>query len=426
MQISHRVADMKESATLAVGARAAAMKAQGIDVVGFSMGEPDFDTPANIKRAAIAALEAGMTKYAPTAGDKAAREAIARKLQSENGIACTLQDVTVTAGAKHAVYMALQTMIEPGRGDEVILPTPAWVSYRPLIELAGGVCVEVAGAMANGFRATPAQVQAAMTPRTIAILLNSPSNPCGIVYPVRELKAIVDVIAANPKIAIISDEIYEKLIFPEIVAGTAHWSPGSDPRVADRTITINGMSKAFAMTGWRIGYLCAPGANGQFAKEVIKLQGQMTNSIASFFLPAVVEALAPASAAAVEEMRAAFASRAVLMHRLLSAIPGFRTTQPTGAFYSFPEISQLFGRVSPGGVEIDSAQAFADALLNEAHVAVVPGEDFGECARGHVRFSFACSPAQIEKGLARVEAFVRSLKAPASAGGCAGVTSRRL
>lgn len=426
MQISHRVADMKESATLAVGARAAALKAQGIDVVGFSMGEPDFDTPANIKRAAIVALESGMTKYAPTAGDKGAREAIARKLQSENGIQCRAEDVTVTAGAKHAVYMALQTMIEPGRGDEVILPTPAWVSYRPLIELAGGVCVEVAGAIDNGFRVTAAQVQSATTSRTIAILLNSPSNPCGIVYPVNELKAIVDVIASHPRVAIISDEIYEKLIFPEIAAGLAHWSPGSDPRVADRTVTINGMSKAFAMTGWRIGYLCAPGANGHFAKEVIKLQGQMTNSIASFFLPAVVEALSPASAAEVEKMRVSFASRAVLIHRLLSEIPGFRTTQPTGAFYSFPDISQLFGSISPRGVELDSAQAFADALLNEAHVAVVPGEDFGECARGHVRFSFACSPAQIEKGIARVDAFVRSLKSAAQAGGGSEVTSRRL
>ncbi len=430
MQISHRVADMKESATLAVGARAAALKAQGIDVVGFSMGEPDFDTPSNIKSAAVAALESGMTKYAPTAGDKGAREAIARKLQCENGIQCRAEDVTVTAGAKHAVYMALQTMIEPGRGDEVILPTPAWVSYRPLIELAGGVCIEVAGAVENGFRVTPAQVERAVTSRTIAILLNSPSNPCGIVYPVNELKAIVDVIATHPKVAIISDEIYEKLIFPEVAAGLAHWSPGSDPRVADRTVTINGMSKAFAMTGWRVGYLAAPGANGRFAKEVIKLQGQMTNSIASFFFPAVVEALSPASAAEVERMRVAFASRAVLMHRLLSAIPGFRTTESTGAFYAFPDVSHFFGTRSPQGVEIDSAQAFAEALLNEAHVAVVPGEDFGECARGHVRFSFACSPAQIEKGLARVDAFVRSLKAPDKAthksAGESEVTSRRL
>ena len=409
MQISSRIAEMKESATLAVGARAAALKAQGVDVIGFAMGEPDFDTPLAIKRAAIKALESGMTKYAPTAGDKPTREAIAKKLREENGIQCRAEDVTVTVGAKHSVYMALQTMIEPGRGDEVLLPTPAWVSYRPLIELAGGVCIEVPGSMEHGFRVSAEQVSRAITPRTIAILLNSPSNPCGIVYPESELRAIVDVIAAHPKIAIISDEIYEKLIFPEIAHGISHWSPGSDPRVADRTVTINGMSKAYAMTGWRIGYMCAPGEQSKFMREVIKLQGQMTNSIASFFLPAVIEALSPATLPEVEKMRIAFAERAKLIHQLLSAIPGFQTVQPTGAFYSFPNIGELLGRKSPGGRLLDSAQAFSEALLAEAHVAVVPGEDFGECARNHIRLSFACSQAQIEKGVARIDAFARSL-----------------
>ncbi len=421
MHISSRIADMKESATLAVGARAAALKAQGVDVIGFAMGEPDFDTPASIKRAAIEALESGMTKYAPTPGEKTAREAIARKLREENGIACKAEDVTITVGAKHAVYMALQTMIEPGRGDEVLLPTPAWVSYRPLIELAGAVCVEVPGSMANGFRATAEQVARAITPRTVGILLNSPSNPCGIVYPVAEMRAIVDVIAAHPKIAIISDEIYEKLIFPEIAVGLAHFSPGSDPRVAERTVTINGMSKAYAMTGWRIGYMCAPGDQGKFIREVIKLQGQMTNSIASFFMPAVVQALSPATACEVESMRAAFAHRATIIHALLSTVPGFETVQPTGAFYAFPNISQLFGKRSPAGRVIDSAQAFSEALLAEAHVAVVPGEDFGVCARGHVRLSFACSQAQIEKGVARIDAFVRSL-VPAATASTVGVS----
>ncbi|MSR45266.1 MAG: pyridoxal phosphate-dependent aminotransferase [Phycisphaerales bacterium] len=415
MHIAHRVADMKESATLAVGARVNALRAQGIDVIGFAMGEPDFDTPPSIKRAAIHALDLGMTKYAPTAGEKSARESIARKLREENGISCRAEDVTVTVGAKHAVYMALQTMIEPGRGDEVILPTPAWVSYRPLIELAGAVCIEVPSSIEHGFRVTAAQIERAITPRTTAILLNSPSNPCGIVYPAAELKAIVDVIAANPKIAIISDEIYEKLIFPEVLPSVTHWSPGSDPRVAERTVTINGLSKAFAMTGWRIGYLCAPGSNGRFAKEVIKLQGQMTNSIPSFFFPAIVEALSPSLALEVEQMRKAFAGRAKLTHRLLSTIPGFKTVESTGAFYAFPHIGELLGRVSPGGRAIDSAQAFADALLDEAHVAVVAGEDFGVCARSHIRFSFACSTAQLELGIARVDQFVRSLKSRTAA-----------
>ena len=411
MHIASRIAQMKESATLAVGAKAAALRASGVDVVGFAMGEPDFDTPPNIKAAAIRALEAGMTKYAPTPGDKGAREAIARKLREENGIACRMEDITVTSGAKHAVYMALQTMIEPLRGDEFLLPTPAWVTYRPLIELAGGVCVEVPGSVEHGFRVTVDQIRAAITPKTIGILLNSPSNPCGIVYPPDELRAIVDVIAGFPSISILSDEIYEKLVYPEINARAVHWSPGSDSRVADRTVTINGMSKAFAMTGWRIGYLCAPGQSGQFAKEVIKLQGQMTNSIPSFFLPAVVEALAPATAPSVESMRSAFAARARVIHTLLCSIPGLRCVEPNGAFYAFPDISALMGSRSPGGRIIDSAQAFAEALLSEAHVAVVPGEDFGECARCHIRLSFACSTQEIEKGVARIDAFVRTLQA---------------
>ncbi len=418
---------MKESATLAVGARAAALKASGVDVVSFAMGEPDFDTPANIKAAAIRALESGMTKYAPTAGDKGAREAIAAKLRRENGIDCRMEDVTVTVGAKHAVYMALQAMIEPGRGDEFLLPTPAWVSYRPLIELAGGRCVEIPGATACGFRVSPEQVATAITPRTVGILLNSPSNPCGITYSPSALRAIVDVIAANPKVAILSDEIYEKLVFPECDAEAVHWSPGSDPRVADRTVTINGMSKAFAMTGWRIGYLCAPGApsaRGAFAKEIIKLQGQMTNSIPSFFLPAIVEALSERTAPAVETMRSAYAARGRAMHTLLGQIPGFRCVEPTGAFYVFPSIAALLGSRTKGGRAITSAQAFADALLEEAHVAVVPGEDFGECARTHIRLSFACSQEQIVKGVGRIAEFVEALEgAPTCA--APAVTSRQ-
>ena len=414
MQIASRIEAMKESATLAVGAKVGALRAAGVDVVGFAMGEPDFDTPTNIKRAAIVALESGMTKYAPTAGDKAAREAIAEKFRRENGIACKAEHVTVTVGAKHAIYMALQAMIEPGRGDEFLLPTPAWVSYRPLIELAGGVCIEIPGSIDHAFAVTAAQVRAAITPRTVGILLNSPSNPCGVVVAPSELKAIVDVVAEHPRVAILSDEIYERLVFPEVSPDAVHWSPGSDPRVAMRTVTVNGLSKAFAMTGWRIGYLCAPG--GTFAREIIKLQGQMTNSIASFFLPAIVEALSPSSASQVETMRAAFASRARLIHAGLLEIPGMQCVQPTGAFYSFPDMSALIGSRTMKGAIIRSAQSFADALLDEAHVAVVPGEDFGDCAKTHIRLSFACSEAQITKGLDRIKRFVNSLAgAPSTA-----------
>jgi len=410
MHVATQIAKMKESATLAVGAKVTALKAKGVDVVGFAMGEPDFDTPQSIKQRAVDALMAGMTKYAPTPGDKASREAIAAKLRAENGIDCAAEHVTITVGAKHAIFMALQALIEPGRGDEFILPTPAWVSYRPLIELAGGVCVEVAGSVENAFRITPQQLEAAITPRTVGVLLNSPSNPCGVTYPATGLRSLIDVVANHPRISIVSDEIYEKLIFPEIEPGLTHWSPASDPRVAGRTVTVNGMSKAFAMTGWRLGYLCAPGDQGRFIREIIKLQGQMTNSVPSFFLPAVAEALSARVAPEVERMRAAFAARAGLLHRLLSHVPGLQVPRSTGAFYAFPSIAGWIGSVTPAGTRIDSAQSFADALLAEAHVAVVPGEDFGECARHHVRLSFACSEAQITEGVLRLDRFVRSLQ----------------
>ena len=405
MFVSSRIAAMTESATLAVGAKAAAARAKGHDVIAFAMGEPDFDTPSNIKHAAIAALEKGMTKYAPTPGDKLAREAIARTLTEENGIETSFEQVTVTAGAKHAIYMALQAIVEPGRGDEVLLPTPAWVSYKALVELAGAKCVEIAGSVENGFRITPTQLAAAVTPRTIGIVWNSPSNPCGIAYPASEVRALCDVLAKCDRIAVISDEIYEKLIYPEISPGLVHFSPGSVATLRDRTITINGMSKSYAMTGWRIGYMAAPRS---MASELIKLQGQMTNSIPSFFYPAIVEALTN-SAAGVESMRVKFASRARLMKAELDRVPGFVTVTPNAAFYAFPDVSAHFGKTTPAGVRIASAQGFADALLNEAHVAVVPGEDFGECARGNIRFSFACSDENIVKGIARVRGWVATL-----------------
>ncbi|MEY5031468.1 MAG: hypothetical protein RL354_499 [Planctomycetota bacterium] len=406
MYVSTRIASMSESATLAVGAKAAAARAKGHDVIAFAMGEPDFDTPDNIKRAAIAALEKGMTKYAPTPGDKAAREAIARKLTEENGVPTSFEQVTVTAGAKHAIYMALQAIVEPGRGDEVLLPTPAWVSYKALIELAGATCVEIPGSVANGFRVTPDQLAAAITPRTVGIMWNSPSNPCGTAYPAAEVRALCEVLARHERIAVISDEIYEKLIYPEVAPGLVHFSPGSIDALRERTITINGMSKSYAMTGWRIGYMAAPRT---MAKELIKLQGQMTNSIPSFFYPAIVEALT-ASAAGVESMRVRFAGRAALIKRELDAIPGFVTVEPNAAFYAFPDVSAHFGKTSPGGVRITGAQAFADALLDEAAVAVVPGEDFGACARGHVRLSFACGEELIVRGVGRMREWVAALR----------------
>jgi aspartate aminotransferase len=298
-------------------------------------------------------------------------------------------------------------MLDPG--DEVILPTPAWVSYRPLIELFGGRCIEVPSNVEQGYLLDVAAIERAITPRTRAILLNSPSNPCGVVQPRTTMQALFDVLARHAHVAVISDEIYEKLVYPEVREGLAHVSPGADPRLAERTITINGMSKAFAMTGWRVGYIAAPGEGGRFMREVIKLQGQLTNSIPTFIMPAVVEALVN-GAASVESMRMSFAARARLTHELLSGITRLRTCAPTGAFYAFPCMRACMGLTSPAGRTIDSAQAFAEALLEESLVALVPGEDFGDCARTNIRISFACSESSIREGIGRLRAFTESLR----------------
>ncbi|MDZ4829764.1 MAG: pyridoxal phosphate-dependent aminotransferase [Phycisphaerae bacterium] len=409
MLIADRVLKLSESATIAVGAKAGALKAAGKDVISFGMGEPDFVTPEPIRRAAIVGLEKGLTHYAPTPGDKASREAIAEKLRRENHIACKAEHISVTAGAKHALYMTLQCLLDDAKGQEVVLPTPAWVSYRPLIEVAGGVCVEVPSTVDSGFKITPEALDRAITPRTVGVIINTPSNPCGVAYSSTEIEAFARVLARHSHVTIIADEIYEKLLYPEIEPGLQQRSLASFPELAERTITINGLSKAFAMTGWRVGYVCAPGENGRFAKELIKLQGQMTNGIATFIMPAIVEALTN-GAGDVEAMRKVFARRAKLIHERLTAIPRFRCVRPNGAFYSFPDISECLGRTTPAGRTIETAQQFAEALLDEALVAVVPGEDFGACARTHVRFSFACADENIERGVGRVAEWVAKLR----------------
>jgi aspartate aminotransferase len=403
MRLSERVKSLKESSTLAVTARATAMRVSGIDVIGFGMGEPDFDTPAHVKQAAINALQAGKTKYTATAGDLAARQAIAQKLARENQVHVGPEDVTITAGAKHAIYMALQCLLDPGRGQEVVLPTPAWVSYRPLIELAGGTCVEVAGAMANEFKMTPEQLSKAITPRTAAFIFNSPSNPCGTVYEPAEIEALAEVLRQHPNVVIITDEIYEKLIFPEGRPSLKHVSMASLPGLGERTITINGMSKAYAMTGWRIGYAACPPKTG-FAAQMVKLQGQMTNNVTSFTFAAIVEALSGPQDS-VETMRQAYGRRGAMMHQRLSEA-GMSVVKPTGAFYVFPEVTKWFGKASSKGRRIEGAASFAEALLEEANVAVVPGDDFGAGSERYVRLCFACAEPAIEEGCRRIAAWL--------------------
>jgi aspartate aminotransferase len=402
INISQRALNLPTSTTLAVTARVRQLKAEGQDIVGLGVGEPDFDTPAFIKQAAIDALLAGKTKYAPVPGDPDARQAIAEKLTGENGISCAADDIVISAGAKHSLYLALQCLLDVGAGQDVIIPTPAWVSYRPMVELAGGTVVEVPGKVRNDFKITPEQLREAITGRTSVLILNSPSNPCGTMYTPAELNALGDVIAAHEQIVIITDEIYEKLIFGDC----AHFSIGSRDDLAGRTVTVNGLSKAYAMTGWRIGYACGP--NG-IAKQMSKMQSQMTSNITTFCYPAVVAALTK-GADDVERMRQTFARRAVLIKGLIDEWNDVICPTPTGAFYVFPDIGAYFGRMTTEGRTIDSAMSFAEAMLEEARVAVVPGEDFGACATTHVRLSFATSEAQIREGCGRIAAWLATVK----------------
>ncbi len=404
MHLSRRVRNLKPSSTLAVNAAAGRLRAEGRDVIAFGAGEPDFETPDNIKQAAIEALGRGETHYMPVPGPATARQAIADKLGGENAIACGPDDIVITVGGKHALYLVFQCLLDGGEGQQVIVPTPAWVSYRPMIELAGGTVVEVPGALDHDFKITPGQLADAITDHTVAVIFNSPSNPCGTMYSPDELRALADVLAIHDHVTIITDEIYEKLIY----GGIDHLSLASLEAIADRVITINGLSKAYAMTGWRIGYVCAPGGDPPLARSIAKLQGQMTTNITSFCYPAIVEALTN-SAASVEKMRMAFSERAGLMHGLLEVIPGIQCPRPTGAFYVFPDVSAYYGKQTPAGCRIDDSVSFATALLEDAGVGVVPGEDFGTCASGHVRLSFACSPEQITEGCRRLREWLQKL-----------------
>jgi aspartate aminotransferase len=400
--ISARATAISPSSTLAITSRVRAMKAQGRDVIGFGAGEPDFTTPDPICEAAIEALRSGMTKYVPVPGTLSARTSVADKLARDNNIMCAPDDVIISNGGKFSLYLALQAMVNPG--DEVLMPTPAWVSYKPMTELAGGTFVEIPTTAASNFLATAEQFEAAITPKTRVVILNSPSNPCGTMYNDDETRAICDVLARHENITLISDEIYEQLIY----GGRSHLSPASLDIMRERTITINGLSKAFAATGWRVGYAAASGRSKAVIKAMSKLQSQMTSSVASFTLPALTVALESCQSE-VAKMRAAFEVRAELMHRLVSAWPGVACPPPMGAFYVFPDISSAFGHTSPGGCSIENAGTFAESLLEETGAAVVPGDDFLGCGPNHIRLSFAIGDAAIVDGCERVKNWLGGL-----------------
>jgi aspartate aminotransferase len=389
-RISDRVAAITESATLAVDARAKALKAAGEDVIGFGAGEPDFPTPDHIVGAAVdACRDPRNHHYTPAAGLPELRAAIAKKTQRDSGVACEPSQVLVTNGAKHAVYEALQTILDPG--DEVLLPAPYWTTYPETISLAAGTPVVVPTTEATGFRVSVEQLEAARTPRTKAMFFVSPSNPTGAVYPPAEVEAIGRW-ALEKGVWVIADEIYEHLTF-----GGHHFTsmPGVVPGLADTTLIVNGVAKTYAMTGWRVGWIVGP---ADVVKAAINLQSHSTSNVANVSQRAALAAVS-GDLAAVAEMRAVFERRGTRMHQLLSAIPGVTCLAPQGAFYCFPSFEGVLGREIAGRTRTTSLD-LAAVLLDEAKVAIVPGEAFG--APGYARLSFATSDEDIEEGLQRI------------------------
>lgn len=397
--LADRMKLVSESITLAVSAKANAMKKAGVDVVGFGAGEPDFDTPGFIKEAAKAALDQGQTKYTPTPCYPELKAAIAAKFNKDNALPYKPEQITTGAGGKHCLYMAFMAVLNPG--DEVVIPSPYWVSYPEQVKLAGGTPKIVRGEESNNFKITPQQLERAIGPRTKVVLINSPSNPSGVAYTPDELRALAEVIARHPNVVVFSDEIYEKLVYNGlqfVSFATLH------PSLLDRTLTFNCHSKSFAMTGWRVGYVGGPKAA---IDAINKLQSQMTSHITSFTqLPAATALTDPRGAESVESMRKQFEKRGQHMWERLSALPNVTCVRPNGAFYCFPNVSAYFGK-SIGGTQITDAISFAAALLEQNHVAVVPGNDSGFDT--HVRLSFATSLQQIDKGIDRIGEFLKKL-----------------
>ncbi len=390
MKVSKRAQDVPPSATIAVTARAQQLKAEGIDVVGFGAGAPDFDTPDYIKAAAIKSLKAGQTKYTAAAGIVELRTAIAEKLRKENGLEYTPDQVIVTIGGKHSVYEVMQAVLDPG--DEVILPTPYWVTYPETVKLAGATSKIVQTNKANDYKITPQQLEEAINENTAMLLINSPNNPGGFTYTPAELAGLAKVLEGT-KVMVLSDEIYEKLIYGD----TKFVSFASLSEDAfGRTLTLNGLSKAFSMTGWRLGYTAGP---LEVIKAMGRLQSHMTSNPVTFGQYAAITALNEPTDS-VEMMRAEFERRGKYMTGRLNSIDGIICSESTGAFYCFPDVSNHYGR-NIGGAIITGSMDFAKALLEQANVALVPGLPFG--CDNNVRLSFACSMEQITKGLDRIE-----------------------
>ncbi|OGG53063.1 MAG: hypothetical protein A3F84_20780 [Candidatus Handelsmanbacteria bacterium RIFCSPLOWO2_12_FULL_64_10] len=387
-RIAKRVAALESSATIAVSERAARLKAEGRDIVAFSAGEPDRDTPEHIRQAAVDAMRAGHTRYTATAGILALRAAIAQKLRRDNGLSFAPEEVLVSTGGKHALFNVLASIVDDG--SEVLIPSPYWTSYPEMVKAAGGVPVIVSGDRARDYRIDAATLEKAVTPRTAAIVINSPSNPTGAVYPEAELREIA-LLARRREVVLVSDEIYEKLVYD----GAAHVSPAR--WAPERTVVINGVSKTYCMTGWRIGYAAGP---REIVEAATRLQSQMTSNACSVAQHAALAALTGGEEFLVE-LREEYRRRRDLMVDGLSKIPGLGVPRPPGAFYLFVNVSAHYRGA------IKSSLDFCEALLDDVGVAVVPGSAFGEdrC----VRFTFCVSPDRIRDGVGRLAAFVGKL-----------------
>ena len=394
MKVSKRAQAVPPSATMAVATKAKELKAAGVDVVGFGAGEPDFDTPEYIKKAAIKALNAGKTGYTATPGIPELRKAIADKLLKDNGLTYSPEQIIANIGAKHSVYETMQAVIDPG--DEVLTPRPYWVTYPETIKLAGGVPKVIETDSANSYKVTPEQLKAAISSKTAMLIINSPNNPGGFTYTPDELAALAKVLEGTD-IMVFSDEIYERLIYGD--TKFVSFASLSDDAY-NRTLTINGFSKAYAMTGWRLGYTAGP---LEVIKAMGRLQSHMTQNPVNFVQYAGIAAFEEPGDE-VEKMRVEFEKRGKYMAQRLNAIDGIKCSESTGAFYCFPDVSAHYGRTI-GEAAINNSLDFAASLLDKANVALVPGGPFG--CDNNVRLSFACSMEQITKGLDRLEEWLK-------------------
>ena len=386
MKHSGRARTVRLSTTLAIDEKARALTAQGVKLWNFGAGQPDFPTPAHIAEAGVWAIHEGKTVYTSPQGTLALRQAICRKLEVENGLHYAPDEVIVSAGAKQALYLALATLVDPG--DEVLVPSPYWVSYPEMIRLCDGVPRFLPTSEATSFKVTPEQVAAAVGPRTVGLILNTPSNPTGTVYTRAELEAL-DAVVAERQLHLITDEIYERLLYD----GAVHVSPAAvSPSLRGRTAVVNGVSKAYSMTGWRIGYLAAP---RDWTGPAIAMQSHLTGNACSISQEASVAALS-GSDESIREMGRIFAARRSRVLSLLAEAPELAVSPPLGAFYAFPDFSAYYGR-STGGRTVAGSTQMAEYLIDEAHVVLVPGDAFG--SDRHLRISFAVSDAVIEEGL---------------------------